>query len=253
MVGLVLGVLRLPFIILGLDPSSISVAVGTNIGVSTFGAITASIRHLQQNNIYLRTFVVMAVTGSIGGFLGSLLTKNVPVTILFTAIAAIVLYEAFAIIKAARKENKKEPSMKLANNINGNLEYVHNKRFIYTESVIGFGIGFLGGLVGLILGSIRLPAMVSILKMEPRIAIGTNLATSSLMCISSLAGHLLNGNVDFPIMVTMGPAAMIGGYLGAMFTNKVSEKRLKLVIGIVLVIVAVIMIWQVIYDISLRR
>jgi uncharacterized membrane protein YfcA len=155
MVGLVLGVLRLPFIILGLEPSSVNVAVGTNIGVSTFGAITASIRHFQQNNIYLRTLIVMAVTGSIGGFLGSLLTKNVPVTILFTAIAAIVLYEAFAIIKAARKENKKEPSMKLANNINGNLEYVHNKRFIYTESVIGFGIGFLGGLVGLRFRSTR--------------------------------------------------------------------------------------------------
>jgi hypothetical protein len=38
---------------------------------------------------------------------------------------------------------------------------------IYTESLIGFGIGILGGLVGLILGSIRLPAMVSILKMDP--------------------------------------------------------------------------------------
>ncbi len=246
--GLVLGVLRLPLIILGLDPTSANVAVGTNIGVSTFGAITAAIRHFQQNNIYLRTFMVMALTGSIGGFLGSLLTKDVPVTILFTAIAAIVLYEAFAIIRAAKKENKKDHSIRLVNNINGNLEYMPNKRFIYTESVIGFGIGFLGGLVGLILGSIRLPAMISILKMEPKVAIGTNLATSSLMCVSSLAGHLLNGNVDFLIMITMGPAAMIGGYLGAMFTNKVSEKHLKLIIGIVFIIVAGIMIWQIFYQ-----
>lgn len=245
MVGLVLGVLRLPFLILGFEPSAANVAIGTNIGVSTFGAISASIRHFQQNNIYLRTFIVMAGTGSIGGFLGSLLTKDVPVTILFTAIAAIVLYEAFTMIKVARRKNK-EHNTKLTS-INGNPEY-HNKQFLYTELLIGFGIGFLGGLVGLILGSIRLPAMISILKMDAKVAIGTNLAASSLMCVSSLAGHLLNGNVDFSIVLTMGPAAMVGGYLGAKYTSRVSEMRLKQLIGFVLIVVAVIMIWQVFYQ-----
>ncbi|GIS68052.1 MAG: hypothetical protein CM1200mP7_0010 [Chloroflexota bacterium] len=34
------------------------------------------------------------------------------------------------------------------------------------------GIGLLGGLVGLILGSIRLPALIRLLKVEPRIAAG---------------------------------------------------------------------------------
>ena len=92
---------------------------------------------------------------------------------------------------------------------------ITNNSFIL-KSLIGFGIGFLGGLVGLILGSLRLPAMVSILKTEPKIATGTNLAASSLMCVSSLAGHLLNRNVDFLITV----------------------KRLRLMIGIVLIMVA---------------
>ena len=49
-------------------------------------------------------------------------------------------------------------------------------RLILLESIIGFGIGFLGGLVGLVLGSIRMPAMISVLKIQPRVAIGTNLA-----------------------------------------------------------------------------
>jgi len=277
MVGLVLGVLRLAFIILGVESSfspssssSVSVAAGTNIGVSTFGAAAAAIRHFRQKNISLQTFLIMAATGSTGGFFGSVFTKYIPVTLLLGLIAIIVLYEAFVIIKSSRK--KKDEEMRSNNNEedNNNLDLIHgpssalrsspsnpsnisgvrNKQFIFTESFIGFGIGFVGGLVGLIIGSIRLPAMISVLKMETKVAIGTNLAASSLTGASSLVGHLINGNVDFLIMITMGPAAMLGGYMGAKYTNRFSEGSLKLIIGIVLIVVTGFIIWRIFYAIG---
>jgi uncharacterized protein len=282
MVGLVLGVLRLAFIILGVESSfspsssssssSVSVAAGTNIGVSTFGAAAAAIRHFRQKNISLQTFLIMAATGSIGGFFGSVFTKYIPVTLLLGLIAIIVLYEAFVLIKSSRK--KKDEEMRRSNNneeednnnldlIHGpssalrsspsnpsNISGVHNKQFIFTESLIGLGIGFVGGLVGLIIGSVRLPAMISVLKMETKVAIGTNLAVSSLTGASSLVGHLINGNVDFLIMITMGPAAMLGGYMGAKYTNRFSEGSLKLIIGIVLIVVTGFIIWRIFYAIG---
>jgi uncharacterized membrane protein YfcA len=280
MVGLVLGVLRLAFIILGVESSfspsspsssSVSVAAGTNIGVSTFGAAAAAIRHFRQKNISLQTFLIMAATGSTGGFFGSVFTKYIPVTLLLGIIAIIVLYEAFVLIKSSRK--KKDEEMRRSNNnkednnnldlIHGpssalrsspsnpsNISGVHNKKFIITESFIGFGIGFVGGLVGLIIGSIRLPAMISVLKMETKVAIGTNLAVSSLTGASSLVGHLINGNVDFLMMITMGPATMLGGYMGAKYTNRFSEGSLKLIIGIVLIVVTGFIIWRIFYTIG---
>jgi uncharacterized protein len=271
MVGLVLGVLRLVFIILGVESSfssssSVSVAAGTNIGVSTFGAAAAAIRHFRQKNISLQTFLIMAATGSIGGFFGSVFTKYIPVTLLLGLIAIIVLYEAFVIIKSSRK--KKDEEMRRSNNNNldlihdpssalrsspsnsSNISGVRNKQFIFTELLIGFGIGFVGGLVGLIIGSIRLPAMIFVLKMETKVAIGTNLAASSLTGASSLVGHLINGNVDFLIMITMGPAAMLGGYMGAKYTNRFSEGSLKLIIGIVLIVVTGFIIWRIFYPIG---
>ena len=283
MVGLVLGVLRLAFIILGVESSfspsssfsssssSVSVAAGTNIGVSTFGAAAAAIRHFRQKNISLQTFLIMAATGSTGGFFGSVFTKYIPVTLLLGLIAIIVLYEAFVLIKSSRK--KKDEEMRRSNNNeedNNNLDLIHgpssalrsspsspsnisgvrNKQFIFTESLIGFGIGFVGGLVGLIIGSIRLPAMISVLKMETKVAIGTNLAVSSVTGASSLVGHLINGNVDFLIMITMGPAAMLGGYMGAKYTNRFSEGSLKLIIGIVLIVVTGFIIWRIFYAIG---
>ncbi len=118
-------------------------------------------------------------------------------------------------------------------------------RLILLESIIGFGIGFLGGLVGLVLGSIRMPAMISLLKMEPRVAIGTNLAAASVMGISGLIGHIINHNIDYLVLMVMGSAAMIGGYLGARYTNRFSDTSLKRIIGIVLIVVAITMFLRV--------
>lgn len=49
MVGLVLGVVRFP-LVMNIE-SSIGVTAGTNLGISTLGAITATMRHYRQKNI----------------------------------------------------------------------------------------------------------------------------------------------------------------------------------------------------------
>lgn len=61
-VGLVLGVVRYP-VVMNVEPSS-SLNVGTNVGVSTLGAITATIRHYRQGNVQYHRFLVLAATGT---------------------------------------------------------------------------------------------------------------------------------------------------------------------------------------------
>lgn len=225
LVGLVLGVIRLPLILS--TELAAPIAAGTNIGVSTLGALSAAIQHLRQNNLHRRVFLVMATTGAAGAFLGSQATKFVPVTILLLMIAAIVIYESFMMLRSYRRN---EPSK------------VDRAPSITIELIIGFGVGFVGGLVGLVLGSIRLPAMIAILKMEPRVAIGTNLAAASVMGAAGLVGHILNASVDYYVLAVMGPAAIVGAILGARFTNRFNARTLKLMIGITLIPVAALIL-----------
>ncbi|MCI0564961.1 MAG: sulfite exporter TauE/SafE family protein [Nitrososphaera sp.] len=227
--GLVLGVVRFP-IILGVEVSA-AMTAGTNLGVSTLGACTAAIRHLTENNFHRRIFIIMASTGAAGAFMGSLFTRYMPVAVLLLIIAAIVSYESFILIRDARRKNNLVQSRQTS-----------RARSRIVESVIGLGVGFLGGLVGLVLGSIRLPAMISVLKMEPKVAIGTNLAAASIMGGSGLIGHIVAGNIDYYVLAAMGPAAMAGGYMGARYTNMFSASALKTTIGIILIPVAAVLL-----------
>ena len=178
MVGLVLGVVRFP-VVMSIE-SSVGITAGTNLGVSTLGAITAAIRHYRQKNIQFRVFIFLAITGAVGAFIGSFLTGYVPIPLLLIAIGLIVSYESFLLLGGSRIKKKNDNNIKGFNAIgpttNDKIPIQSKNRLILLESLIGLGVGFLGGLVGLILGSIRMPAMISILKMEPKVAVGTNLA-----------------------------------------------------------------------------
>jgi uncharacterized membrane protein YfcA len=249
MVGLVLGIIRLPFILsTGLN---VTESVGTNIGVSTLGAITAAIQHLRNKTISFTIFIIMALTGALGAFIGASLTKNVPINFFLILVGLIISYESFTLLKdninitrnnKISKQNNNDKKI-TENRLNLNQKSIKQKNpyyDIFVQSIIGFLIGILGGLVGLVLGSIRLPAMINILKTEPKIAVGTNMLISSVMGMAGFIGHLINNEVNFLYLIVLGPSAMIGGFLGAKYTNRLSASTLKKLIGLVLAIVAVV-------------
>ena len=235
MVGLVLGVIRLPFILYtGL---SLTESVGTNIGVSTLGAITAAIQHIRNKNISFLIFTIMALTGAIGAFYGASLTKNVPINFLLILIGLIISYESFILLKENKSNDDKITTQQLLN-LHQESTSQNSYYDVFLQSIIGFLVGILGGIVGLVLGSIRLPAMIKILKTEPKIAVGTNMLISSVMGFSGFIGHVISNEVNFLYVIVLGPSAMIGGFLGARYTNRLSPTTLKRLIGIVLAIVA---------------
>ena len=98
----------------------------------------------------------------------------------------------------------------------------------------------LGGLVGLILGSLRLPALVKYAGVSPYAAVGTNAAVGVVVGIGGLVGHLPSG-VDWSILAVGAAAAMPAAYLGARFTGRLDEHQLLRAMAAVLVISGVSM------------
>ena len=185
----------------------------------------------------------MSISGAIGAFIGAFLTKQTPLVILLCIITVIVSYEAIDLFMKSRKAAKISK-----NSTNSSEEIIHNESSInsnvFAEIAIGFGVGLLGGMVGLVLGSIRMSAMITILKLPVHIAVGTNLASSSIMGAIGVTAHLINNNIDYAILILIGPSAMLGAFLGAKFTNRVKESNLKLIISIVLILVAITLLYR---------
>ncbi|HEY6636142.1 MAG TPA: sulfite exporter TauE/SafE family protein [Solirubrobacterales bacterium] len=221
LVGLVLGNLRLPLIVL--VATSPAAGAGANVAISGAAALTAGYGHWRGGRISWRLFWWMAPTSLVGAIVGGLISGVLPERVLLGAISVVVLYGAVEVWRYQRPKPE-------------NGQRVPTQRdLLVNAAVVGFGVGLLGGLVGLILGSLRLPAMVRWAGISAYAAVGTNAAVGAVVGIGGLIGHLPSG-VDWGILAVGAAAAMPGAYLGSRFTGRLDEHELIRAIAAVLVV-----------------
>ncbi len=218
-VGLVLGNIRLPVIILvATNPAA---GAGANIGVSGVAALTAALAHIRAGRIDWRLVAWLTPPSMAGAVVGGYVSGKVPKNAFLATIGVVLLLMAVDLL---RRRPPAEP-----------------RRLTPVETVlVGGGIGLLGGFVGLILGSLRLPAM---LRMgEPlAAAIGTNVTVGFFVGAAGVAGHV-PGGVDWTLLAVGAAASIPGALLGSRLTGRLPEAQLKQALAAILVVAGVAML-----------
>ena len=243
-VGLALGTIRLPMmLLLGI---AAPIAGGTNILVSGLASVAGALRHLREGRVNLRIVLVMGVPACAGALVGGFLSDDTPVGILILLAGLLVFWqgvEFLIMVRERRQQQAGEEQTLFGGELSGSAG-TFTKGRVSAEAGIGLGVGLLGGAVGLILGSIRLPALIRILRVDPRIAAGTNLFIGVLIGASGWVGHVMRGQVDYALLALMGAAAMVGSYYGAKLTGRVRLNGLLFAMGLVLMVVGALLVWQ---------
>jgi len=241
-VGLALGTIRLPMmLLLGM---AAPIAGGTNILVSGLASLAGAARHWREGRVNLRIVLVMGVPACIGALIGGFMSDAAPTGLLIALAGLLVFWQGVEFLIMVRERSKSGDDQALfGGELSGSAGMFTPGR-VSAEAGIGLGVGLLGGAVGLILGSIRLPALIRILRVDPRIAAGTNLFIGVLIGASGWVGHVINGQVDYALLALMGAAAMVGSYYGAKLTGRVRLNGLLLAMGVVLMIVGALLVWR---------
>ena len=202
-VGLALGTMRLPALLLmGMAAPT---AAGTNIFVSALSAMTGSIRHWREGRVSKQIVLVMGIPAFIGAFIGGFGSERVPEGVLLFLAGLLVTWPGIELLARFRSGTASSGSRNLGAGL-----FTRNRNIL--EASARFSIGLLGGAVGLILGSIRLPALIRILRVDPRIAAGTNLFIGFIMGSVGWVGHVVQGQVNYPLLAMMGAGARVGSY-----------------------------------------
>ena len=209
LVGLVLGNLRLPVMLL--FATSPAAGAGANVAVSGAAAVASASRHAQSGRINWRLFAWMAPASFGGAIIGGVVAGVIPDEPLLIAIGLVVLYGAWEVHRYERPEGDGAPPT--------------GRAHLWSAASIGFGVGLLGGFVGLILGSLRLPAMVKYVGVTPYAAVGTNAAVGVVVGLGGLIGHLPSG-IDWDLFAAGCVGGVPGAYLGAHYTGRLEERTL---------------------------
>jgi hypothetical protein len=110
--------------------------------------------------------------------------------------------------------------------------------FWLVSAAIGLFAGVLGGLLGVGGGIVMVPAFTRLLGLSARQAIGTSMGVIFFTAISASWRHWQLGNLRPEIVVVVAALSVIGAWFGASLTAYVSERALRVVFAIFLLITA---------------
>lgn len=113
---------------------------------------------------------------------------------------------------------------------------------VWAILIVGFGSGFLAGMLGVGGGVIRMPALVYFLGVPTHVAVGTDLFEIVFSAGYGTLTHALKGNVDVLMALIMHTGAAIGAQLGALGTRYVSGPRLRIAFAFLPLLGAVLLI-----------
>jgi uncharacterized membrane protein YfcA len=217
LLGLVLGNIRLPVLLLvGSNPAAVG---GANIAVSGLAAAAGAATHIRAGRVDWRLVAWTAPPSVVGAVGGGYAAGHLPADALRIVIGVALLVFGVELLRPRRERfdvPRAEPNLRAA-------------------VIAGTLIGALGGLIGLILGTLRVPALIRWVGTEPARAVGTNLVIGIAVGAAGLVGHL-PGGVDWTLLAVGAAASTPGALLGARYTGRLSAPALLRAIGVILVV-----------------
>jgi uncharacterized membrane protein YfcA len=224
LVGLVLGNIRLPATLL--VASSAAAGGGANLAISAIAALAAASVHARAGRVNWRLVAWMAPPSIAGAVAGGYLAGAIPDTLLLLVIAAVLIQAG---VELLRRPPTARPARAEGEPVELDLR---------AAVASGAVIGLLGGLVGLILGSLRMPALLRWVGEGPRLAVGTNVTVGVLVGTAGALAHLPNAAPDLDVILAGGAASIPGALLGSRLTGRLSEAQLVRAIGVVVLVAA---------------
>lgn len=168
-----------------------------------------------------------AIVGSYLGYLFSMVSENG--ISYFVIISNLFMALKFFLPTKPKKENLTAAEERKA------------KTKTVIALVLGFLIGIECGFMGSAGGALMLMVLTMVLGMDTKLAVGTSSMVMTLVALTGAVSHVAMGaTVDLIPAIVVTVMCTIGAVGSARFANKVDEKMLNRVAGIVLILVSVV-------------
>lgn len=224
LVGIAGGIMAAPAFLyllprLGGASLDMKAVAGLTMTQSLFASLSGAFRHGKAgfSSARLVGWVAPGMVTFMG--FGAVLSRYLSEKLLLAIFASLALAASASMLAPAKEADARTEE----------TTFVPWKAFL-----LGSVIGFLGGLVGQGGGFMLVPAMIYILGIPMRTALGSNLAIVSLAALAGFLGKLFTGQVALVPALALVAGCLPGAQLGAFLSTRTSPLIIKrLLAGII--------------------
>ncbi|MFE5968502.1 sulfite exporter TauE/SafE family protein [Streptomyces sp. NPDC056463] len=252
-VGLALGalggggsVLAVPVLIylLGFAPPAAATA---SLLIVLATSATALFAHARDGQVRWGTGALFAAAGLVPAALGGLLSARLPEWLLTTGFAVVAGVAAVRMVRPARvTETGVGPGVGPGPGPGPGVGAVRPGAPAVAGA--GAGLGAVTGVLGVGGGFLTVPALVQVVGLRMRAAVGTSLLIVSVNALAALlarGGGGTAGSLDWAVIAPFAGAAILGAWDGRRLAARIRGETLRRVFGAVLLAVSALMLLDV--------
>ncbi len=234
MIGLLLGtiggggsILTVPILVYALE-LGVHEATSTSLVIVGLTALFGVIPHARSGRVDLRTAQIFGAAGVLGAFGGTWLGDRVsgPAILLLFGVLMVVVASRMAFGK--RNDAGTTPSA--------------TSGFSLPILATGLTVGLMTGFFGVGGGFLIVPALVLILHLPMRLAVGTSLVIIAINSAAGVVAHLGTGGVDLRLAGIFVGGGIMGTIIGGRFAGRADEAKLTRAFALLVALVGLYLI-----------
>lgn len=177
-----------------------------------------------------RMYLLPLIPEEILNIKGFTVTKNIFLLLIF---AGLMILASYKMIRNHTSEDAHESNS--------------NKNKVLLAAGEGTIVGILTGLVGAGGGFMIIPALVNLLKVPVKTAIGTSLVIISLNSLIGFSSSISNTKIEWKLLISIAAIAVIGIIIGSQISKKIDGKKLKPAFGWFILVMGIYIIMREIF------
>ena len=232
------GIIMVPLLLyvppaLGLVPLGMKVVAGMTALQSFVGAVSGTVGHHRFQRVHRSLAFYVGVPMALGSLLGSVASKQLSDETLLIVFAGMALAAAIMMVIPRREEP-------------GDVA-VHQVEFNHALAVvIGLTIGLLSGVIGQGGAFLFIPAMLFLLRIPTRIAIGTALVIGIVSSSAVLLGRIGTNQIPWLWTIVLVTGVVFGAQAGSVWSQRMPRAMLKRILALIITGTAFKIWWEVI-------
>ncbi len=242
LIGLSLGllggggsILTVPILVyaMGFDAKA---SIAMSLVVVGVTSLIGAIGHWRIGNVHVRVALVFGSVAMVGTFAGARLSTLVSGTFQLLLFALVMIAAGYFMLLG------RVPGVKQGS---GDLYLTDRSRLpIVLIMAEGLGVGVLTGLVGVGGGFLIVPALVLLVRIPMKQAVGTSLAVIALKSATGFLGYLGQVEIDWPFIGLFTALAIAGILIGTRIVRFVPHRALRCAFAVLLLAMGAVILYE---------
>lgn len=230
--------------LMGIDPIQAS---GYSLFIVGIAALTGSLNSFRKSEVDIRTGVLFSIPSFLGVYTSRVyIIPNLPAVIFsvghFQLTKSMLIMFVFSVLMLMASINMVRSRKTVIMTTGSDPQISKN---LISVLGLGFSVGAVAGFVGAGGGFLIIPALIFLVQMSMRTAIGTSLM---IIAIQSLLGFLSDmknqHSTDWSLLFAFAAIALVGLFFGMKISNKISERNLKKIFGYFVMVLGALILFD---------